>query len=147
MAAVVVSDSGILLSNYLSVPLRGKAKAILDYWDQNGTKLVAPTLFQYEIVAVIRKEVHFKRITAERGLRLRDALLAKPVQLYFDEALLKRAYEIATQYGRPTAYDTQYVALAERLGCDFWTNDQRLFNALSQQIVPNVYYLGNFSAT
>jgi predicted nucleic acid-binding protein len=46
---------------------------------------------------------------------------------------------------RPTAYDAQYLALAERLACDFWTADERLFNAASQQL-PYVKWVGNLSS-
>ena len=47
------------------------------------------------------------------------------------DSLLRRGYELAEKYNRPTAYDAQYMALAERLACNFWTNDKRLYNAVS----------------
>ena len=31
---------------------------------------------------------------------------------------------------RPEAYDTQYLAVAEREGCEFWTTDSRLYNSV-----------------
>jgi predicted nucleic acid-binding protein len=61
-----------------------------------------------------------------------------------DTALLKRAYELATQFDRPTAYDSQYLAVAERYQCDFWTADERLFNAVTASL-PKVRWLGNVS--
>ena len=75
----------------------------------------------------------------------RDALLVYDIQYHVDEELLKRAYELATDFNRPTAYDSQYLAVAERLNCDFWTADQRLFNAVREQL-GWVKWVGNFQA-
>ena len=68
-------------------------------------------------------------------------MLNYPVELYFDEGLLRRGYELATAYNRPTAYDAQYLALAERLDCTFWTADERLFNAVKDQFT-DIRWLG-----
>jgi predicted nucleic acid-binding protein len=84
-------------------------------------------------------------VTSDEGLRIRDALLNHPLALHFDDALLKRGYELATRYDRPTAYDAQYLALAERLSCDFWTADERMFNAIKEKF-PTIRWLGNWSA-
>jgi predicted nucleic acid-binding protein len=43
---------------------------------------------------------------------------------------------------RPTAYDAQYLAVAERHQADFWTADERLFNALNGKF-PHIDWLGN----
>ncbi|MBC8099768.1 MAG: type II toxin-antitoxin system VapC family toxin [Armatimonadetes bacterium] len=48
--------------------------------------------------------------------------------------LYRRAYELAEQLSLPTAYDAQYLAVAEHLGCDFWTADERLYNAVTVQV-------------
>ena len=84
-------------------------------------------------------------MTTNEGLRIRDALLNHPLTLHFDDALLKRGYELATQYNRPTAYDAQYLALAERLSCDFWTADERMFNAVKDKS-PDLQWIGNWNA-
>jgi predicted nucleic acid-binding protein len=70
-------------------------------------------------------------------------LLRYPVILHFDEALLKRGYELAAELNRPTAYDSQYLALAERLSCDFWTADERIFNSVSSKNT-HIHWLGNW---
>ena len=79
----------------------------------------------YELIAVSRKAAYQGHVTAEEGLVARDQLLSYPVILHFDDALLKRGYELAEEFNRPTAYDAQYLALAERMACDFWTTDER----------------------
>jgi len=70
--------------------------------------------------------------------------------LAFDVTLLtfpdlhNRAWQLATQLNRPTAYDAHYLALAKILDCEFWTADQRLVNA-AQSTLPWVHWLGEFS--
>lgn len=146
MAPVVVVDSGILLASVLDEAISEKSKALLSYWERESFKFAAPLLFHYEIVAVARKAVHQKRIQLERGIAIRDSLLAYPVETLIDDALLKRAYELTTEHNRPTAYDSQYLAVAERLNCEFWTADQRLFNAVREQL-SLVKWVGDFEGS
>jgi len=142
LAPVVVCDSSILIATVLDEKISDNAKAILNHWMQQSFQLAAPLLFRYEIIAVTRKAVHQKRIQPERGLAIRDNLLAYPVELYFDDSLLKRAYELTGQFNRPTAYDTQYLTVAERLNCAFWTADERLYNAV-REAFSWVQWVGN----
>ena len=106
------------------------------------TQIAVPTLFHYEIVAVLRKHAHRGSLTVAEADSACDLLLAQPVQAMIDDALLRRGLALATQFNRPTAYDAQYLAVAERLGCDFWTADERLYNAVNTQL-PWVRWLGN----
>lgn len=141
--SVLVLDSGIFIASvFPDEKLNVEAKAILKQTQADKTQLVAPHLLHYELLAVSRKAVYQARISPEDGIKARDIMLAYPVQLYFDEALLKRAYEIATEFNRPTAYDSQYLALAERLSCDFWTADERLLNTVKSKL-SWVKWLGN----
>jgi len=50
---------------------------------------------------------------------------------------------LATHFNRPTAYDAHYLALAEMLGCEFWTADRRLYNAVKEEL-PWVKWLSDF---
>jgi predicted nucleic acid-binding protein len=95
------------------------------------------------VVAVARKVVFQKRATLEEAVEARDFMLSYEVETYLDDALLKRAYELANQFDRPTAYDAQYLAVAERLNCEFWTADEKLFNAV-QQSLNWVKWVGKF---
>ena len=144
MASLVVLDSGTLVASLLDESISDKAKAVLRHWQQQNVQLTAPMLFRYEIIAVVRKAVYQKRIPLERGIAIRDEMLSFPVRVYVDDELLKRAYELATRLNRPTAYDSQYLALAERLDCPFWTADERLFNAVHNDLTW-VQWVGNFT--
>jgi predicted nucleic acid-binding protein len=139
----VVPDASIFIASAISQPFTIKAQLLIQEWLRHKTKLVAPILIQYEIVSVIRKHVRLNQITSSEATRIRDHLLSRPIQLYFDEGLVRRAYELATIHNQPTAYDARYLALAGRLACDFWTVDERLYNAVHDKL-PWVNWLGDF---
>lgn len=138
----VILDSGVLIASVFPETLTPQANQLIRQLQADNTTFHAPILLRYEVVAVSRKAVYQGRVTPDEGLRARDRLLNYPVALYFDDDLLKRGYELATAYNRPTAYDAQYLALSERLDCPFWTADERLFNAVKDQF-PGIRWLGD----
>lgn len=138
----VILDSGVLIASVFPETLTPQAKQLIQQLQVDNTTFHAPILLRYEVVAVSRKAVYQGRVTPEEGLRARDRLLSYPVELYFDDDLLKRGYELATAYNRPTAYDAQYLALSERLDCPFWTADERLFNAVKDRF-SGIRWLGD----
>lgn len=141
MTSYVILDSGILLATVMNERYSEQAKRLLDSFKSKN--LAAPTLLHYELVAVTRKWVYRELITTEKAEQMLNTLLGYSIELHFDAKLLKRAYELATKYNRPTAYDAQYLALAERLSCEFWTLDERLFNATKNDFQP-IRWLGNW---
>jgi predicted nucleic acid-binding protein len=94
-------------------------------------------------VAVIRKQVYRGLLTPSDAVGARELLLSKSIHLMMDDVLLRRGYELATRFNRPTAYDAQYLAVAEYLQCEFWTADERLFNAVNRDLTW-AKWLGNF---
>jgi predicted nucleic acid-binding protein len=140
----VVVDANLLIAFGLGdEPLHRQASQLLATWQTAKEPLVAPRLFRSEITAVVRKVVYQERLKPEQGRVMLAQLLAYPVEVHEDIELLKEAYELAVRFNRPRAYDTQYLALAERFQCDFWTADERLFNAV-QTSLPQVKWLGHF---
>lgn len=146
MAALVILDSGVFLAVTLNERYREQAVNLIRYIRETRTQITGPLLFRYEFVSVIRKAVFQQRLTSEEATKGLNELLTMPIQFHLDNALLVRAYELATQFNRPTAYDSQYLALAERLGCDFWTADEKLFNT-THAALTWVKWVGNFTPT
>lgn len=142
----VVLDSSIFIASVYVETFTPQAKGLLKQLKDAKTILNAPSLLRYELIAVSRKAVYQGRITAEQGRIARDQLLTYPVTLHFDDDLLKRGYELAEEFNRPTAYDAQYLALAERLPCELWTADECLFNAVSAKFT-SIRWLGSWTAT
>jgi predicted nucleic acid-binding protein len=143
----VVIDSNILIAFGLAdEPLYTQANRILSMWQTTEERLTAPRLFRSEMTAVIRKVVYQERMTLEQGRAMLAQLLNYPIEFHEDDALLKEAYELAVRFNRPRAYDTQYMALAQRLNCDFWTADERLVNSTRGQF-SHIRWLGDWNAT
>ncbi len=101
-------------------------------------------LLRYEVAATRRKLAYHGSIEAEDGARLLTQILGKSLELVADAALIERSYALSTEYNLPSSYDAQYLAVAERLGCAFWTFDRRLFNTLNQRR-DWIHYVPNFT--
>lgn len=88
--------------------------------------LAAPDLIDVETMAVLRKRWLARAISEERF----DAAVTDLQGWDFERVptlrFVRRAYELRANV---TAYDATYVALAEALGCELLTADQRLANA------------------
>jgi predicted nucleic acid-binding protein len=67
-----------------------------------------------------------------------EAALSLPIHLYSDVDLHQLALVLADRFSLPAAYDAHYLALAEWLGGEFWTADQRLVSAV-QAALPWVH--------
>lgn len=106
-------------------------------------KLVAPSLFQYEIVASLRKHIYRGNLSPKEANEAFEFVSEQKIIFYLERGLLQRALELANQFGHPTAYDAQYLAVAEYLSCDFWTGDRQLFMTTSPTYAW-VKWLGNF---
>jgi predicted nucleic acid-binding protein len=137
-----VLDSGIVLATVQTELHTRRAETPIERLVQQQVQMLAPALLHYELIAVARKWVYRQLTTVEKAQAALNTLLSYPVTTVVDEVLLRRAYESATEYNRPTAYDAQYLAVTERYQCDFWTADERLFNAVSGRF-PSVYWLGD----
>lgn len=131
-----------MLNIYLPQPLSSKAEALWREWQRQGYRLVAPSLFRYEVTTVLRRNVHFGVLTPEEGLAALTDILASGVEYLSVPDIHVRAYQIATRFGLSRATDTHYLVVAETLGCEFWTADGKLANAVRGDL-PWVKFLGD----
>lgn len=105
-----------------------------------GVRLVAPTLWRYEVTGILTKALHFKQLTwaeVERAVQLCGDFeidLIPP-----DPELATAALAWTVRLKRAAAYDSFYLALAQRLGCALWTVDHKLVRAAG---VSWVHYAG-----
>jgi predicted nucleic acid-binding protein len=140
----VCVDANLVIKLVVEEAYSHEASALWRTWQSNNYKISAPPLLRYEIISVLRKHV-------TQGFRsLQESRQALQLALAFNIQYLEpfdfhlRAFELADRLGRPVAYDTHYLALAEHLGCEFWTADERLTNAV-QITLPWVKWLGQTS--
>ena len=79
-------------------------------------EVVAPGLFVFECVSALRRMVVRKDLEEERTRSAMGLLGTMPVSLRAPQGLVERAWAIATELDRPTAYDSFYLGVAELLG-------------------------------
>jgi predicted nucleic acid-binding protein len=121
------------------------ARALWETWRIQETRVVAPTLWAYEVTSVIRKQVYRGLLDPSMEIDTFDAIHQLPMLLMRPAGLHQRASELARYFYRPAAYDAHYLALAEISDCPFWTADKRLFNAVREEL-SWVNWLGNYQA-
>ncbi len=143
MPSWVCVDSSVVLTLYLPQPLRPNARALWVSWAAQEYQLTAPPLFLYEATSICRKSVHQGVIPAIRGAEILREILDLPIDFSTPPELHARAYELATRFNLPTAYDANYLVVAQTLGCEFWTADRRLVNAVGETL-PWVKWLGSY---
>ena len=94
-----------------------------------------------EIVSALHRLTRSGRIAPQRGEAALSAFLALEIRWSHRRDILPLAWELARRFDRPTAYDAAYLALAQLHDCEFWTADERLYNAVKPEL-PWVRWLG-----
>ncbi|HEX9596532.1 MAG TPA: type II toxin-antitoxin system VapC family toxin, partial [Anaerolineales bacterium] len=129
MNSPVCIDASLVLRTLVPDAFTEQALALLARWQEKQTTLIAPALLAFEVTATLRRYVHFKRIAPAQGESAFTQWQALGIRLSHRKALFPLAWALAKQFQRPTAYDTAYLALAQLHHCDFWTADEKLYNA------------------
>jgi predicted nucleic acid-binding protein len=84
-------------------------------------------LCDVEVVAGLRRALLRHLVSAERADLALQHYLLLPLVRHGHQALLPRVLELRSNF---SAYDACYVALAERLGAELLTADERLSRAV-----------------
>jgi len=127
-----VVDANLVIRRVL-FPDDEPVQKLWESWHQESRRLLAPSLLPYEVTSVLfryQRQGWLNANTTEIALM---AALALPTEIIGDAELHLQAFILASCYNLPAAYDAHYLALAERTGADFFTNDMRLLNALQSQ--------------
>ncbi|PKO21077.1 MAG: hypothetical protein CVU38_16640 [Chloroflexi bacterium HGW-Chloroflexi-1] len=130
MSLQICVDASFALKLVLDEEDSEAAQALWTAWSAQDVEIIAPCHLIFEATSVIRNHVYRRDISADAGQAAFDALLAQEIKLLQPGFIEKRAWELAQQYNRPTAYDACYLALAENAGCELWTADGRLYKAV-----------------
>jgi predicted nucleic acid-binding protein len=95
-----------------------------------GERVVAPQLLPVEVANILRQRMRREGLALDQARLLLARFFAFRVTLRSSAALQDRALQLATTYDLPAVYDAHYVALAQQLDCDLWTDDRRLLRGL-----------------
>jgi len=124
---LIVIDASVL-ANVVGDDGSDGQRARLEF--RNAGDVAAPDLADVETVAVLRKRWIAGTVSDQRFAAAVADLEQLDIDRYPALRFMRRAYELRANV---TVYDSAYVALAEILGCELLTADQRLANASGPQ--------------
>ena len=140
MAGQVCVDASVVLMLLLLDKLTPQAQTLWQRWVREEIEPVTAPLFFAEVTSVLREHVYNGHLQTEDGEATFSKFMALAVRSISPQDLQPQAWLLAKKYNRPRAYDTQYLAVANGLGCDLWTADRRLVNSVN---APWVRWLGD----
>ena len=145
MSTFVVVDASLAFKWLVREEHTDKSLALLRAWQDEEIRPAAPHLLPFEVSNALHKRVNRGELSVEGAVDLIGNLLTSHVELHQPWNLHGRALEIASRYGQAAAYDAHYLALAESLGCELWTADEKFHQAVGQDL-EHVRWIGEFVA-
>ena len=145
MNSTVVLDASFVLKWVLNESDSSKALALLTEWTSEGVVILAPALLAYEAANALYQHVRSGKFSADAARQSLTDVILKGLTFDFssDLALSMRAIDLAGQYDLSATYDSHYLALAEREGCEFWTADTKMWRAIRGKL-PWVRWLDDY---
>ncbi|MCB0041338.1 MAG: type II toxin-antitoxin system VapC family toxin [Caldilinea sp.] len=137
----LVIDAGVGYAMSVADAATTRLRADIANKVSQGVKLGAPVFWRYELTSILTKSLHFGQLSeasAWQALELSSEIAIALVSP--DDELVRQAYAWTLRLKRAAAYDSFYLALAQRLGCELWTVDHKLFKAVG---APWVRYVGS----
>jgi predicted nucleic acid-binding protein len=136
-------DANMVVKLVIPEPDRPLALALWERWLGEDREIVAPYLFAFEVTSAIWRKAKRGLINVKEAREaIREALMLG-VHLLHPSNISLRAFDLAARFNRPAAYDAHYLALAEMMEGEFWTADEKLYNAV-QEDFPNIRWLGDY---
>lgn len=123
---MIVVDASAALDGLLDPATHSRVAASLT----GATEpLAAPDLIDVEVMSVLRRWERAGEITPARARQALSDLAALPLARYPARAVVDEAWELRHNL---TAYDAQYVALAQAIPATLLTTDRRMADAARQ---------------
>jgi predicted nucleic acid-binding protein len=138
-------DASVVLKLLFEEDLSDKATALFADARTSGDRITAPHLLVAEVANVIRGRMRREGLTLSAATAIFDDFLALPIELLGGLQIYRRALELTERHSI-TAFDAQYVALAESLGCELWVDDGRLLRAVRGRLAY-VRWIGDYQPT
>lgn len=142
MSGSLVVDASLALKWQVSEVWSDTASQLLANWIGQDVNIMAPSLLTSEIANALYKRVRRGEIAIGDAVASMNDFLAFDIEYVPLSALSVRALELAVQFALKATYDAHYLALAEREGCELWTADERLWNAVKDRL-QWVRWVGN----
>lgn len=143
MKSLVCVDANVIIRTLVPGTYSEQATALWEQWEKKGVKVIAPTLFAYEVTSTLRRLIHLQEIKPQKGEKAFKEFMELPIHLSHKREFLPLAWKLAKQFKRPRVYDTAYVALAQLRQCDLWTADERLYKTVKDKLAW-VKWIGDY---
>jgi predicted nucleic acid-binding protein len=134
-------DASLVLMLFLPDQHSQRAEALWSQWEREGMVPLGPPLLYAEVPSVLREAVFFGRLSPEEGQSAFETFCDMAITVSARRDLHLRAWELAQEFHRPRLYDSFYLAAAQAEGCELWTADRRLVNAVNR---PWVRWVGDY---
>ena len=136
---MLVVDASFTLPLLIADPRSAQARPLAQKLRREGHAFLAPTLWTYEVTSTLHKLRHFGHISPSEAEFALDSMASFEIELVHpDLSLARRAVAWSLRLKRASTYDSFYLALAEERGCDLWTADSHLANAVKQSWVRSL---------
>ncbi len=140
----VVVDTSLALKWVRTEVYTAEAIALRDDYFQQRDTIAAPSLLLYEATNTLFGFARDGFMTWTEAERAIDDVLATVRLQIAPASVAKRALEITRLTSQTYAYDTQFLALAEYLGGDLWTADERFQRAMNRHGFAQVKAIGTY---
>lgn len=135
----VCVDASVVVARLIFDEQRQNAEALWTRWQREQVIPFGPPLLYAEVPSVLRQAVFLGRITLEEGELAFGIFCDMGIAISERTDLHLAAWEMARVHNQRRVYDCIYLAAAQAEGCDLWTGDRRLVNAVN---LPWVRWLG-----
>ncbi len=145
---VIIVDANIAV--WAVVPVVAEIPTLdrLQRWHQRQRRILAPALWIAEAVSAIRLLLYKKLISLTEAEQAVDDLFDLEIRtIPMTRPLCQAALEWASKLQQARAYDSQYLALAERENGWVWTADKRLVNGAKQAGFSKIAWIGEGEPT
>jgi predicted nucleic acid-binding protein len=137
----VAVDASLAAKVVFAEQYTAQTAALFGLWARSGFQPVAPPLIIVELTNSVYKRLRREDISLDDALNALAAMLGLDIEVR--DVGPARALSLAHEHRLSTAYDGFYLALAQGQGCEFWTADQRLHNAVRHRL-PWVHWIGEY---
>lgn len=117
---MIVLDASVVVELLINGSRAAQIRAALA---ARSDALAVPHLLDIEVTSALRALTAGQRIDSHQCGRFLEELIRLPAQRVAHTPFLKRIWELRHNF---TAYDGAYIALAEAIGADLFTCDEKL---------------------
>jgi predicted nucleic acid-binding protein len=127
-----VVDASLAIKWVLAERYDEEAILLAEEWSKAGIVPAAPALIFAEVTNIFHRRVVSGQLSLNAAHELLNKLLTIGIEIKESPAIHVRALDLAQELHLPATYDVHYLALAEILGWELWTGDEKFFNSVNK---------------